>query len=124
MKDNLLDFSVHVGFYCFNNRLLMQMKKGLLEIVIMTVFCKYTSKWLPNLYTKLANKSAHKPHARMQSISTQMYGASAIYNFAPFSLLASRSLSLNSLLKIFPLGLLGITSMNSTPPFNHLCLLL
>src|SRR5271163_3898485 len=43
------------------------------------------------------------------------------HNLAPFCLLASFSLSLNSLLRIFPLGLFGITSINSTPPFNHLC---
>lgn len=47
-----------------------------------------------------------------------------LYSFAPLLLLASRSLSLNKRLRIFPLGLLGMTSMNSMPPFNHLCLLL
>src|SRR5690606_9364142 len=44
--------------------------------------------------------------------------------FAPLALLDSLSLSLSSLLRIFPLGLFGMTSMNSTPPFSHLYLAL
>lgn len=60
------------------------------------------------------------------------------HNFAPFCRRASLSLSLNRRRRILPLGLFGITSMNSTPPcedvssciewvdpprqtFNHLC---
>lgn len=43
------------------------------------------------------------------------------HNFAAFSLLDSlSSLSLSSLLRILPLGLLGTTSINSTPPCSHL----
>lgn len=44
-----------------------------------------------------------------------------IYSFAPAFFLDALSLSLNRRLKIFPLGLLGMTSINSTPPLNHLC---
>jgi DMSO reductase anchor subunit len=47
-----------------------------------------------------------------------------LYNFAPAALLFSFSLSLKNLLRIFPLGLFGITSMNSTPPVIHLYLAL
>lgn len=47
-----------------------------------------------------------------------------LYNFPPAFLLSSFSLSLSNLLKIFPLGLLGITSINSIPPANHLYRLL
>lgn len=47
-----------------------------------------------------------------------------IYSFAPLFLLAAFSLSLNTLLRIFPLGDFGMTSISSTPPFSHLCLAL
>jgi hypothetical protein len=43
-----------------------------------------------------------------------------IYSLADTGFLASLSLSRNSLLKIFPLGLFGIVSINSTPPPSHL----
>lgn len=41
-------------------------------------------------------------------------------SFAAFCLRDSLSLSLSSLRRILPLGLLGIGSMNSTPPLSHL----
>ena len=40
------------------------------------------------------------------------------YSLAPFCLLCSFSLSRNILLRILPLGDLGITSMNSTPAIS------
>lgn len=44
-----------------------------------------------------------------------------IYSFvATLFRLFSFSLSLKIRLRIFPLGLLGIESTSSTPPFNHL----
>ena len=43
--------------------------------------------------------------------------ASHIYNLGPFCRLLSLSLSLNMRRKILPLGLFGITSTNSTPPY-------
>lgn len=42
------------------------------------------------------------------------------YNFAPCFFIFSLSLSRIILLKIFPLGLFGTTSINSIPPLNHL----
>lgn len=48
----------------------------------------------------------------------------SFYNFAPccfpFPAISFRYLSLNSRLRIFPEGDFGMTSVNTTPPFNHL----
>lgn len=46
------------------------------------------------------------------------------YSFDALACLLCFSLSRSILRKIFPLGLLGIESTNSTPPFSHLCLAL
>lgn len=46
------------------------------------------------------------------------------YNFGPCVLFSCFSSSLSNRRRILPLGLLGITSINSTPPFSHLCLAL
>jgi hypothetical protein len=73
----------------------------------------YTPPKSPSLWP--VDPGSHAQHSP-QKIAL----ACAYYIFAPCFFLASRSRSLNNLLRIFPLGLFGITSMNSTPPANHL----
>lgn len=51
----------------------------------------------------------------------QTSGLKRAHSFAPLCLLDSLSLSRSSLRRILPLGLLGISSVNSTPPLSHLC---
>src|SRR5687768_1277748 len=60
----------------------------------------------------LRPKNIHPTPARPNSHS---HMKSTAHSFAPLALLASLSRSLNSRLKIFPLGLFGITSINSIP---------
>jgi len=54
------------------------------------------------------------PQSKLPVIYTQAY------NFPPSTLLFSFSLSRNNLLRILPLGDLGISDKNSTPPLIHL----
>ena len=44
-----------------------------------------------------------------------------LYSLAPFFFRRWASLSLRSRRRILPLGLLGMASINSTPPLSHLC---
>ena len=57
------------------------------------------------------------PPANLQALSLRF---NYIYNFAPFFLRDSFSLSLRSRLRILPLGLFGIALINSIPPVIHL----
>ena len=61
------------------------------------------------------------PPTRLQLTSKLFpYVSTNIYNFAPFFLRDSFSLSLRNRLRILPLGLFGIASINSIPPVIHL----
>ena len=75
---------------------------------------KHYNRFSPSIQTRALESDARTPSTYISSL----------YSFGPFFLLASFSWSLNNLRKILPLGDLGTTSMNSTPPFSHLCLLL